>query len=356
MIIAMGSHARPTRRSLIVLVAAIAGAGLVGFLISRPDTQSLQSHPTQEPSSAPSSQSPMPTPAGPFSTTGFSVADDLARHQIVVFGGNVSLDQTWIWNGKRWNHAKPAASPPGRYDAAAAYDPDMRMVVLFGGSSLLGPDLSDTWGWDGITWHELDHGANGPPPSDGPAMGWDPHLNEMVLVTSSPSSISVGETWTWADGHWARRADTAFPALGFAMGFDPLTVSLVGVGCCGMPATTGGTAASTWRWDGTIWDPIVTRDVPSMYATLGLGWDPVGGRLLLFGQGASSLDPLLEWEWNGNNWLQQPAVFGPAVSEAEIPGDDMGKLQLVGELDTAQGQPTPIGVWVWADASWKPAA
>ena len=35
-----------------------------------------------------------------FSTDGYSVADDVASNQVVVFGGDLSLDQTWVWNGR----------------------------------------------------------------------------------------------------------------------------------------------------------------------------------------------------------------------------------------------------------------
>ena len=67
------------------MIIAVAAAALAGFLISRPQ--------------GPASETP-PAPNVPFSTDGYSVADDVASNQVVVFGGDLSLDQTWVWNGR----------------------------------------------------------------------------------------------------------------------------------------------------------------------------------------------------------------------------------------------------------------
>src|SRR5882724_10326970 len=43
------------------------------------------------------------------------------------------LGDTWIWDGDDWAQATPSASPPARYAASMAYDPDTGSAVLFGG-------------------------------------------------------------------------------------------------------------------------------------------------------------------------------------------------------------------------------
>ena len=69
----------------------------------------------------------------PPATAGYSVADDLATRQVVVFGGIADNQATWLWSGSRWSLAQPATSPSGRIEAAAAYDPALHLVLLFGG-------------------------------------------------------------------------------------------------------------------------------------------------------------------------------------------------------------------------------
>ena len=134
----------------------------------------------------------------------FSVADDLDTHEVVLFGGVDDWDNTWVWNGDHWTQLHPAVSPPGRYGASAAYDPQTKMVMLFGGRTEAGTPVHDTWGWDGGVWQDLDSGAGGPDPGEGSDMAWDAALTEMVLTTSSGVIGQSGQTWVWAGTHWAR--------------------------------------------------------------------------------------------------------------------------------------------------------
>ena len=181
----MSAVRRPAVSTPLALVVAIALAGVAGYLISRP-----QGHVNTAPNLV---VSPKPTTDSPFSTYGYSVADDVDTHQVVVFGGNMSPNQTWLWTGADWHLAKPRTSPPGREYAPAEFDPALHLVLLFGGTTPTGAGLNDTWGWDGTTWHELDNGRGGPPPGEA-GMAWDPAVNAMVLIGASNSGT---DTWTW---------------------------------------------------------------------------------------------------------------------------------------------------------------
>jgi hypothetical protein len=98
--------------------------------------------------------------SGPPFVTYPTVADDAGRSTVVMFGGNAwsPTDQTWLWNGTSWSHAKPAATPTAREHAAMAYDYARDVVVLFGGIVLTSPGgvavqpVADTWLWDGKNW------------------------------------------------------------------------------------------------------------------------------------------------------------------------------------------------------------
>lgn len=238
--------------SLAALVGIIAVAGGIGIAVSlgRQVTTGQPSPPV----SLPTSQATPTTATGePRSGALFSVADDLATHDVVLFGGVGNYANTWLWNGIRWRQAHPSTSPPGRFGASAAYDPDTRTVLLFGGRNEPGIPIHDTWGWNGTDWQALDSGAGGPTPGTGSDMAWDNTLHEMVLTTESGVLGEPASTWVWAGTHWRHPAGAHLPAGAFytPMWFDPKTKSLLAVGCCEGPPPSTGALNTTWRWDGS---------------------------------------------------------------------------------------------------------
>jgi hypothetical protein len=88
---------------------------------------------------------------------GSGFAYDLARHEVVLFGGfgaHATFDHTASWAGGGWSRERPANRPEARREAGMAYDAGRRQVVLFGGFSEFGVALGDTWTWDGVDWTE----------------------------------------------------------------------------------------------------------------------------------------------------------------------------------------------------------
>jgi hypothetical protein len=345
----MGERPRPTRTAALSLVVAIAAAGLAGFLIARPRTPPSGTPPTPAASTSPGST--RPASIGPASTAGYSVADDPATHQIVVFGGLADNTATWLWDGTRWRLAEPHASPPGRIDAAAAYDPALQVVLLFGGHGPPGTDLSDTWAWGGATWRELDKGGIQPPGSDA-SMAWDPALNEMVLMAAGPADAATA-TWTWNQTHWTRlQSGLPSPPTNLALGFDPGLRLLLAVTWDPVPAPATASRMQTWAWDGSAWRRVPTRDAPDAEAVVGLSWDPVSRGLLLFAGGASSLEPV--WAWNGTDWMRLRSLVGPPILDGGIVST-ADALVLVGALGIGAERPAPITVWRWTGTAWKAA-
>ncbi len=54
-----------------------------------------------------------------------------------------------------WYQPFPSASPPARWAAHLAYDPNLRVVVLFGGFDRKHRPLRDVWVYDGLNWTEV---------------------------------------------------------------------------------------------------------------------------------------------------------------------------------------------------------
>jgi PKD repeat protein len=90
-----------------------------------------------------------PSPSARF---GARASFDPFNGYVVLFGGsnftpNIAFNDTWGFINGNWTKFGPPASPPGRTDAALAYDRGDKYIVQFGGSNKSGVLLSDSWLW-----------------------------------------------------------------------------------------------------------------------------------------------------------------------------------------------------------------
>ena len=333
---------RLNTRSVIALLCIIAVAGAIGIVISlgqRP--HGVLVGPIVVTTPDPGPITPSPVPLEPQAGAGFSIADDLATREIVLFGGVGDYADTWLWDGSKWTLANSQASPAGRFGASEAYDPETRTVMLFGGRLEPGTPVHDTWAWNGTTWEDLDSGAGGPQPGEGSDMAWDPARQQMVLLTRSGVISNPAQTWLWAGTHWSQPAGAALPAGASysPMWFDPATGALLAVGCCVGPPPPTGAANTTWRWSGATWTLLPTPvHAPIDGSTMAL--DPSIGHLVLCACDVTGVpEPELS-VWDGSDWSPLPAGALPAVAGTEITDYDRNELLLFGtpRSGTASGQ------------------
>jgi hypothetical protein len=202
-------------------------------------------------------------PGGPSFRTGFGLAADLGRGDVVLFGGRdaggTALGDTWLWDGSSWSMVALATSPSPRWGHGMAYWLPGDAVVLRGGSVA---GALDSWSWDGVRWSHLDidgrtngegvavvadayadrfftfHasqpvGAPSPvwtvhvedplgqgadeflgPPAGGGALAWDPDLRSTTwkAAVELPLDGAPGMWWRWEDGRWWRATGDEFPA------------------------------------------------------------------------------------------------------------------------------------------------
>lgn len=346
-------HDPRTRRNAtvvgVVLVACLA-ALLAGVWVAR--NQPTSTVPTTSPAARttpsagatptpPPHLRPTPVPALPVLGASFSAAYDAATQQLVVFGGIDSYDATWIWDGHRWTLARPSAAPQGRFNAASAYDPLTRVVMLYGGRLSPGDLVQDTWAWDGTTWRRLDAGSSALPPYA--TMAWDDSRRQMVLVDKASNS----GTWTWSGTRWLRQphGDLAAGTSLIGMAEDPVSHLLLGVSCC----ATGGGATSTLTWDGSAWHQVGTNTVPGF--TVALVRDPISNRLLMFGDPA--LVPQV-WSWTGRDWALRRNVELPQFPSGAVADTRTGEVVIVGSAaEPVQGSPQPVHVWTLTATGWS---
>src|SRR5437016_11420152 len=253
-----------------------------------------------------------------------SVAFNSANSQLVIFGGDNSvgvLNDTWVFDGTRWNRLQPSQSPPARTSAAMVYDPDAKTIILFGGDTHTAPNgiLNDTWSFDGTTWKQLQP-AHQPPVRYDAAMAYDPVNHEIVLFGGFVDQVGfVNDTWTFDGTDWTNRSSDNAPSqrYGAAMAFDSINNAVILFG--GLGFTQAGTSAylnETWSWKNHQWTQLNPTTSPPGR------WEPamtenVNDGVTLFGGYADSGVPhgpsskfSDTWIWNGTTWSQSTAT-GP---------------------------------------------
>ncbi|MBL8877016.1 MAG: hypothetical protein JNM86_14575 [Phycisphaerae bacterium] len=129
---------------------------------------------------------------------------DSARGVTVLFGGvvttsgsNVWSADTWEYDGTTWTQ-KLVSGPPRRSMGAMAYDAARGKTVLYGGVDGTGSSVfrSDTWEWDGTAWTQAV--ISGPPPVAAAGMVYDPERRVMVLFGGESTALSTyysSQTW-----------------------------------------------------------------------------------------------------------------------------------------------------------------
>jgi hypothetical protein len=208
----------------------------------------------------PPASSPSPTPR-----QGASLAFD-ATDQLVLFGGTgepagnpspadpsapavatpavaAALGDTWVWTGSSW-YQQTGGAPPGRTDAALAWDPMTGRSVLFGGSTAPAGTtpaaglLGETWSWSSGTWSPLAP-ATSPPPEEDLTLAADPDLGGLIAFGGETGSGPSSATWLWDGSNWSTLAAGGAPAArqGAAAAYDAAAHQLVVFG--GMGARGG---------------------------------------------------------------------------------------------------------------------
>jgi hypothetical protein len=251
---------------------------------------------------------------GPDPRTFTAMAYDSARGEVVLFGGSrvlfgdgtsppALLADTWILRDDDWTRVS-ASGPSSRAEAAVAYDPRRGRTVLFGGR-YTSPDgvtrLGDTWEWDGRRWIRVSTG--GPSPRSGAAMAWHPELRAVVLFGGSGGPL--GDTWAWDGSAWIRLPVPPAPGrFNTVMAWDPSVRRLVRFG--GWDGR--GRTADTWELREEGW-AMVQHEGPSPRNHAVLVSAPDRGSVLLFGGHDGELVFGDLWERRNQRWTRLDSIL-----------------------------------------------
>jgi hypothetical protein len=326
-------------------------------------------------------------------------------------------NDTWVFESTNgWTDRSTGPAPSIRTDAAMAYDPARRVLVLFGGRSQSAPDsLDDTWTWDAGGWH-IQGQTPHPPGLAGAAMAYDPLGRRLILfgglrsqqaqTASSPpagcqvtisggakvpppsacyvtpsaalqagTSLEASETWAYSNGQWTKLAPAHQPPPreGSALAFDALSRGMILFGGSTQPQAQGGQGdilGDTWAFEGGDWSLLAPGMAPPPRAYASFADSPAGP--LLFGgtaggalAGAGAGQALGDtWRWDGSTWQRLTPAHSPDArySAAMASPRPAGSLVLFGgqlgcgaDHATRGCSVTPYldDTWSWDGHDWR---
>ena len=295
-----------------------------------------------------------------------SIAYNEATSQLIVFGGDNTvnvINDTWAFDGTRWNRLQPVDSPSPRTDASMVYFPVTGTLVLFGGDTHTAPNglRNGTWTFDGNTWTALNP-THRPPPRYGASLAYDPVNNELVLFGGEGENGTLGDTWTFDGTDWTDHTSATGPSVryGSVMAYDSVSGAVILFG--GLGFSTAGTStyeSDTWSWKDHHWTQLSPAVSPLGRWSASMAAGAAGG-LTLFGgysdtgvprvQGSSYNDT---WLWNGTTWMQSTAT-GPAArygaAMSAYPADH-GVVLVTGCCNNAGGFYTDT--WTFDGSAWS---
>ena len=142
-------------------------------------------------------------PMVPYARASAAVGVNGVTGEVVLFGGLAAINpvNTWTYDGTSWTLQFPRTQPPWIYAGSAAFDPNLKAVVLFGGGSG-GIDQNTTWEWiqnptwegTGFSWKQVVT-TKSPPAREGAGMAYDPTLGHDIIFGGQNSEVPLGDTW-----------------------------------------------------------------------------------------------------------------------------------------------------------------
>lgn len=212
-----------------------------------------------------------------------------------------------------WYREDPTAPPPARRFHELGFDAARGVTVLFGGTDeRTSTVFGDTWEFDGAEWRQ--RAQNGPPPRQRAASCVDTARGTFLVFGGiAADGRLLDDTWEWDGTRWLRIATPQVPQAraDAEMVFDPLRGRVVLFG--GRPDDPDQAFADTWVFDGRDWTLRPLDDVPEGRFGHVMTFDTARGVTLLFGgfvQGGSKTSSET-FAYDGGTWTRVPTATTP---------------------------------------------
>lgn len=289
---------------------------------------------------------------------------DPSLERVVVVGApgdprEGDRDAVWSWDGVRWEPV-PAAGPPGRVNAAAAYDARSRFAVVTGGARKRADDrwavVADTWVSSGATWRPI----GDIPARDHHSMSEDAEGRVLLFggIPADRGGAWPADTWRLEGARWTRVAADGPSGRGrAALVFDRARGQVVLFG--GASASSGPTdpqkfLSDTWLWNGHAWRQAAEGGPAGRYAH-GMVYDERREVVLLYSGAAAHRDaPLSDmWQWDGTRWTEirlTGATPGHRYQPVMVYDRKRDRTVLYG------GMGSDSATWEWDGGRWSAVA
>jgi N-acetylneuraminic acid mutarotase len=249
------------------------------------------------------------------------MAYDAESDMIVLFGGSVIgaiFGDTWTYDldSDRWTLMSPSVAPSVRAGAAMSYDARADRVVLFGGTTPVGPS-DETWAYDtNANLWTLRNPSTRPPARHAHGLAYDVQSDRTVLFGGASGSVRFDDTWLYDYGtdRWTR-------ALGGRSPSGRVNFGMAYMGSLDRIVLFGGSDGTTWSdetwWydvDGDTWTRRSPPTSPSPRSGHAYAYDSGSARIVLFGGVDSS------GVFSGETWVYAAALASSASASA-LPND-----------------------------------
>jgi len=273
-----------------------------------------------------------------------AMAWDPVGAQVLMFGGMpdeqfLLLGDTWLWDGTSWKKsATDGTGPTPRYGHAMALDEGRNRIVLFGGWTMGDPQkpppLSDVWEWDGTAWHEVwpSDATGGPHARGEAAMAYDPSRKAVVIFGGGTGygelDSELGDAWAWDGKAWTQLSEGPGARRARIMFWDP---SASGLAMHGGWTLSGPPMAfeDAWLLKGGTWSSLGTQEAAKRFHPA-FAWDSIRQRAVMIGGSAVMGDNLLgTWEWDGSAWTKHVLTPSPDDRSAAAMAYDRARATMV---------------------------
>ncbi len=297
-------------------------------------------------------------PLTPRSETG--ICYDPESDSILQFGGyekSRRINETWEWDGARWNQLFPETSPeahaypvivfsPGReallligrstaenkqvniwqwkagnwqfvhanppemlsrYRFGVAYDTEREKLVIYGGSLDTFEDLDELWEWDDNGWMEIPRIEPWPPAVSMIGMAYNPDIQKTVMFCDN-ALIGRMELWYWDGSVWEKQEmNYPWPPLNTdpQIVFDPDRSVIV------LPDLYNND--EVWEWNGVNWSKITTPNAHTIDVK-SMTYDQHSHRVMIFGGTDTCFYDGSDWQCYDPDPYYPPQLFDHAMA------------------------------------------
>jgi hypothetical protein len=267
---------------------------------------------------------PSPT-AGTRINPGMVYLPSIRRH--LLFAGVGGDNETWLYDAvnNTWSAHNLNPAPKHRTGIPLAYDPVRDAVLLFSGSGCTGL-CNDTWAFYPrlMKWQEIAPPAS-PPPRALHSMAYDPLVRKVVMFggTTGSGQNAFGDTWLFdfANRTWQEIAPPVPPPARCcsSLVFDAASQGVLLFGGSG----PFGISRDLWQLSAAAdwWYEVRAPDPPPQTMSHAAAIDAARGTMLVFGGIAGKIG---EGFWGGETWLfwgGSPAPLPPKIVSTSPPAD-----------------------------------